>query len=43
VVLLIVEGRFSLLLTDRVLDMPAGYVGLWRQLTFRAKPAPLDR
>ena len=42
-VLLIVEGRFSPLLTNRVLDMPAGYVGTGRQLTLRAKPALLDR
>jgi hypothetical protein len=42
VVLLIVEGSFSPLLTNRVLDMPAGYVGTGRQLTLRAKPALLD-
>jgi hypothetical protein len=42
-VLLIVEGRFSSLLTNRVLDMLAGYVGTRRQLTLGTNLALLDR
>jgi hypothetical protein len=42
-VLLIVEGRLSPLLTNRVLDVPAGDVGTRRDFTLRAKPALLDR
>jgi hypothetical protein len=42
-VVLIVEGRLSPLLTNRVLDVLAGDVGARRHFTLRAKPALLDR
>ena len=42
-VLLIVEGRLSPLLMNRVLDVPAGDVGARRHFTLRPKRALLDR
>jgi hypothetical protein len=42
-VLLIVEGRLSPLLANRVLDIPAGEVGTRRNFTLSTKPALLDR
>ena len=42
-VLLIVEGRLSPLLANRVLDISAGDVGTRPNFTLSAKPALLDR